>query len=290
MQRPVQHGSVRPMTAAAPAGQPVFDHAVRSVTLNQLSENTPWRIALNHDRTEDLLIWITRGQGVVTIDGIRRGIGAHNALYLPAGTLMSIEVTGQVLAQAIVARSGTTRGFPETPCHLRIRDGLAQGELTAEMEAIQREQAQNRPLVDDALAARLELIGVWIKRQVLAGASDAPPETAARRLVHRFAHLVVHEFRQSLTMADFAERLDVTPTHLARVCRECSGKTASDILTERRLHAAQLDLITKRAPVKAVAEALGFQSAAYFTRFMQQHTGLTPTAYRQKNITKDSDT
>lgn len=269
--------------AARPVGQvlPPKDQPVRALTLNQFFDGPLWRRRLIHDRDDHLLLWITRGQGIVTVDGVRRGVSAHNALYLPAGTLMSIDLPQQTLGQVILATRGASDLLPDTAFHLRVRDSLAQSELTAEIDALTREQVQGRAFMDEAMAARLGPIGVWLRRQDLVGASDAPPQNAARRLVHRFARLVVEEFRTTLTMAHFAERLEVTPTHLARVCRECCGKTAADLLTERRLHAAQSALLETDAPVKSIANDLGFQSPAYFTRFIQQHTGASPTAYRQ---------
>ncbi|SPF80376.1 helix-turn-helix domain-containing protein [Pseudoprimorskyibacter insulae] len=277
-----QPGVIRVPNAgqSAMVPRPIPNLPVRSATLAQLCDGG-WRTRLNHSRDDHLVIWITRGQGVVTVDGVRRGVGAHNALYLPAGTLLSLEFGPQTLGLVVLATCDDTGSLPSETLHLRVRDSMAQAELTSEIEAMQREQVQQRPLMEEALAARLAPIGVWLRRQDLAGASDAPPKTAARRLVRHYARLVASDFRDTLTMAHFAERLEVTPTHLARVCRDCCGKTAADLLTERRLHAAKTELMTRDDPIKDIAAGLGFQSAAYFTRFMQQHEGLTPSATRR---------
>ncbi|NIZ14546.1 helix-turn-helix domain-containing protein, partial [Phaeobacter sp. HF9A] len=48
-----------------------------------------------------------------------------------------------------------------------------------------------------------------------------------------------------------------------------------------QLHAARSLLIRTSLPMRDIADALGFGSAAYFTRFITQHTGETPSALRK---------
>ncbi|WP_326296176.1 helix-turn-helix transcriptional regulator [Mesobacterium hydrothermale] len=267
--------------AAATSGAPApVSGGVRLVPLAQLTASNSWRLSLQHDRPENLLVWFTRGQGRVTVNGVRRGIGAHNAIYLPARTLIAIEPGPQSLAQVLISPTGLTGQLPHRPVHLRVRESLAQGELTAELDAIQRELREDRPYMAAALQARIGLVAVWLHRQVEAGSSDAPRETAAHRLVKRFAARVVAQYNTDQTMAEHAEALNVTPTHLTRVCREACGLTAADILTQRRLYEARLRLAQPRPAIQDIASDLGFTSAAYFTRFVQQHTGMTPSALR----------
>ena len=84
-----------------------------------------------------------------------------------------------------------------------------------------------------------------------------------------------------MTMADHADALRVTPTHLTRACKAATGKTAADLLTERILYEARVLLVTTRVPAQDIARFLGFGSAAYFTRFILHHTQSTPTGLRK---------
>lgn len=82
-------------------------------------------------------------------------------------------------------------------------------------------------------------------------------------------------------MQDYAEDLDITPTHLTRVSRQCSGLTAADMLSQVVQHEARMMLNRTDLPINEVAQALGFGSAAYFTRFSQQHFGAAPSQIRK---------
>lgn len=242
----------------------------------------PWRLTLPHDRPEALLIWITRGQGRVTINGVRRGMGAHNALFLPPGTLFALDPGPQCLGQVLICAPDQAGVLPDTPLHLRIRENRDQTELTALLEAIQREITAARPMYRAAVQAQVQLIGVWLARQAALGQQDAPKPDAAQRLVQRYAARIVTFHATDQTMGDHAAALDVTPTHLTRVCRKVSGQTAADMLILRRLHAARRLLAQGLEPAARVAKQLGFASPSYFTRFIQKHTGKTPSELREQ--------
>ncbi|GHG80608.1 AraC family transcriptional regulator [Pseudodonghicola xiamenensis] len=252
---------------------------IRLVTLAQLSQRGAWQLELVHDRAEHLLIWITRGQGVALLEGQRRGIGAHNALFIPARRLMAIEMMRSGFGQVLLIPPSSGLTLPGGVQHLRMRDAASQGDLTALFEAMGREQTGAQPLYQSAMHAYAELIAIWLRRHMDAAAG--PPPTAAQKLVQGYCDLLVREYASGATMAELAQRLGVTPTHLTRVCRTETGRTAAALLTERVLYAARRLLISTDTPVQDVARHLGFGSAAYFTRFVQQHTGQPPTALRR---------
>lgn len=251
----------------------------------QFTQGSAWRLAALHDRADDFLLWVTRGQGRVHIGGVMRGLSPHNAVFLPARTLMAVELGPQAFAQVVQAPPGLIETGADGPVHLRCRDALAQAELTAEIEAMQREIGGRRAFLRDALEARLTLVAVWLRRQLAAGAADQPKETASQRLVRRFAELLVRDFRTDRVMADYAGALGVTPTHLTRSCRSAAAKTAAEMITERKLYEARVMLGRAEPAIGTVAERLGFHSAAYFSRFVQSHTGQTPSALRRRALT-----
>ena len=166
------------------------------------------------------------------------------------------------------------------PRHLRIRDVQAQTELTGLIEAAQREQQAKRPLYHDALEGHAALMSVWLRRQIMQDEHVPNRRNAAARLSARFCQMVCEHYSSGAPMAQYAESLEVTPTHLSRAVKSATGKTAADILTERVVHEARHLLGTTEHSAQDIARHLGFGSAAYFTRFMQQHTGLTPSRLR----------
>lgn len=248
-------------------------------TIVQFAGGAPWRLELLHAHDHDVLFWITRGQGRAIIEGARRGIGAHNALFLPAGTLYALELGPQSFGLAVTLPDGPSLGFGRITRHLRIRDQQAQADLTAILEAMQRETSRRAALQDRALAAHAQLVAVWMQRQEIEPATTR--DTAAQRLVAAYCDLLVRRYRSGASMAELADALGVTPTHLSRSCKQMCGLTAAEMQTQITLHAARDLIETGTVPLSRIASHLGFGSAAYFSRFITQHTGKTPSALRQ---------
>lgn len=250
-------------------------------TLAQMGTAEPWRLGLAHDRPYHMLFWLTRGQGLMILDGARRGLGAHNAVFVPAGALFSIDAGRQSLGQVVLIPDGTPLRLPDMPRHLRIRDVHVQAELSSLIEAAQREQSHSRPLAQDALEAHVALMSVWLRRQIALDEHVPAPRSAGERLSARFCKLVSMHYTSGASMTFYAGELGVTPTHLTRAVKAATGKTAADLLTERVVYAARTLLETTNHPARNIAQHLNFGSAAYFTRFIQQHTGHSPSQLRR---------
>ncbi len=257
----------------------MFDVA-QILTLAQWMHGASWRLELQHSLDRHALVWITRGQARATVDGVRRGVGVHNALAIPAETLFSLEMGAQCFGLVCLIPPGGPTLMPDRPQHLRIREVHAQMELTALLDAMQRESHQSGEFSDEALGAHAQLMTVWLRRAMIAQETPTRPN-AAQRLVTAYASMVARDYQTPRLMAGYARELGVTPTHLTRSCRECSGITAADMLTQRCLYAARVMLEDGDDAIRHVAVQLGFRSAAYFSRFILHHTGQTPSALRK---------
>ncbi len=251
------------------------------VSIAQLTRKGDWQLALGHDRPCHMLFWMTRGQTVGLIDGARRGVGVHNALFVPARHLFALEPARQSFGQALVIPDDLGLPLPTQVQHLRIRDVAAQSELNVLLEALGREQGSQRPDSSAAMRCYAELVAIWLQRQLIEGDHPPPKEDAARRLMRAYTAQIVADYASGATMADHAARLGVTPTHLSRVCKSETGRTAADLLAERVLYAARSLLVDSTLPIQDIARSVGIGSPAYFTRFLQRHTGRTPSALRR---------
>ena len=215
------------------------------------------------------------------LNGTRRGVGTHNAISIPAQTLFSLELGRQSMGLVAIVPDGTHVRLPEGPRQLRIRDTASISELNALFEAAQREASTGRELSQDALDAHIALMSVWLRRQITLPENLPVKMNAAARLSAAFCQRIAEFYHTGMTMADHAAALGVTPTHLTRASKAATGRTAADLLTERVLYAARIALSETDVAIQDVARHLGFGSAAYFTRFIQQHTAKTPSALRQ---------
>ena len=99
-------------------------------------------------------------------------------------------------------------------------------------------------------------------------------------LCSRFLDMVFDRSCGIIAVSGYARRLGVTPNHLNRTVKRCTGRSAGDWVDLSRLALAKHLLRRTVMPVIDVAAAAGFDDQSYFSRFFKRHTGLTPTDFR----------
>lgn len=258
---------------AAPAG-------FRVTHLNRFAQGGRWRTEAMRSYRQPVLIWFTRGQGRITVSGVTRGYGPHNLVFLPAGTMHGFDTPGQVFGSVVFLPPDPALMLPDQALHLRFRDSTQQNELTGLIDALAREIEGNLPARERALHYRAGLVAVWIERQIAQMPEITTPPDASRRLAAAYSALIEQDLTSGRSVAEYAAVLGVSPTHLSRACNIASGRPASALLADRILFEARRLLSETRLPVGDIAAALGFTSAAYFTRSFHRQTGLTPTQFR----------
>ncbi len=257
----------------------------RILPLARLAGSGRWRTEAMRSYGTPVLYWFTRGQGRITVSGQTAGYGAHNAIYLPAGTMHGFEMSPQVHGMVIVfpTDSGIHLDLPGETVHLRLREAEQHGELNRLIDNLQSEVQSSTAEAAIALMCHAGLLAVWLKRQIsqLEESASTPRKNAAGQLAAAYTSLVEIDFHSAKSVRDYAADLGVTPTHLSRVCNKACGRPASAILADRVHYEARRLLSETHMPIKDIAQALGFTSPAYFTRSFQNHTGHTPSGFRR---------
>jgi AraC-like DNA-binding protein len=80
--------------------------------------------------------------------------------------------------------------------------------------------------------------------------------------------------------ADLARELQAQEAVVSKVINRHFGKSLPQILNERRIEDAKRLLKETKAPVKIIADEVGFSSLTTFNRVFRDMTGTTPVAYR----------
>ena len=243
-----------------------------------------WGFEAHSHSNSHQFFWINRGTGRVQIDGSPRGFGPNTIIFVPSGTVHGFEFNPSSAGWA-VTMSKTSPIPVALPDHavqfpLLLRED--QAAITAICDDINREQLAESSGKDLALACQAGLLSVWLVRQMEKLEEAEATLSPGKRLMRRFVQMLEAKHASSHSVSTYAESLDVTPTHLTRVCRQSSGKSATGLIQDRTLLEARRRLALTDQKVAMISEDLGFQSAAYFTRLFTQKTGESPTAFRKK--------
>ncbi|WP_205511007.1 helix-turn-helix domain-containing protein [Longitalea arenae] len=127
--------------------------------------------------------------------------------------------------------------------------------------------------------------------QKLQPASTLPTaHTAADRVASLFIELLERQFPietlyQQLelrTPGEYADRLSVHVNYLNKALKESTGKTTSEIISQRVLQEAKILLRHTNWNISEIAWCLGFEELAHFSNFFRKHTGLSPNPFREQ--------
>lgn len=80
--------------------------------------------------------------------------------------------------------------------------------------------------------------------------------------------------------SDFAHQLNIHVNHLNRAIKSTSGKTTSQVISDRILQEAKVLLRQSSWNISEIAYALGFTEATHFSNFFKKHTDSSPTEFR----------
>ncbi len=117
------------------------------------------------------------------------------------------------------------------------------------------------------------------------GASDARSERsapeAADEIFRWFTDEVEQRFRQWHQVQYYATRLGYAPRTLSRAAQAHAGMSAKQFIDQRIVLEAKRLLAHGTASVAAIAEELGFDDPANFSKYFTQRCGLTPAVFRK---------
>ena len=111
---------------------------------------------------------------------------------------------------------------------------------------------------------------------------------SAARVSSLFVELLERQFpiespRQRLELKsakDFASRLSIHVNHLNKVLKENTGKTTTELISDRLIHEAKILLKETDWNISEIAYSLGFEELAHFSNFFKKQTAFTPLSFR----------
>jgi len=100
------------------------------------------------------------------------------------------------------------------------------------------------------------------------------------RRLSRLAGLIHQHFRSHKPAYFYAQELGISPTHLNRIVKQLTGRSTQTLINGKLIDEAQRELLFTQIPVQEIGYRLGFADPAYFSRFFQTNTGLSPRQWR----------
>lgn len=101
-------------------------------------------------------------------------------------------------------------------------------------------------------------------------------------LFNRFLGLVQKVEAKHNTVEFYAKQLCISSKYLTVICKKNSGKTANEWIQEYTLSAITNYLCSTNLSVKEISNRLGFPNTSFFGKYVREHLGCTPVAFRKQ--------
>ena len=245
-----------------------------------------WEFAAHrHGRLHQVLL-IARGGGRATLEGREHRLRPMTIVNVPAGQVHGFSFTPgtqgwvvtlatEILDEVLAPSEGLVRTLSEAAV---LRGTPPMRRLMTDIFAEHGGRDFARAHILKALSATL--LGLVARALSAQGARGGPAPAAG--LIGKFEAMLDAHFLEHWPVAQYADALKVTPTHLSRVTRQAFGCPATHMIRDRVVREARRNLVYTNLPVATIAYALGFNDPAYFSRTFALATGLSPSEFRER--------
>lgn len=122
--------------------------------------------------------------------------------------------------------------------------------------------------------------------QFLVNGSNSTQAQRFNQIVQTLHQYISDHLSEDLTLTTLASQVYLNPVYLSRAYRQATGQKLSEYVLECRVKEAKKMLKGRDYKINEIAFAVGFDSAAHFSRVFKKQTTLTPLEYRERAFQK----
>jgi AraC family transcriptional regulator, transcriptional activator of pobA len=255
------------------------------------------RITPPHKHDFYLTVLFTQGSGIHEVDFHPYEINAGSIFMLKPGQThywkFSSDTNGYILFHTrafydLVYSNKTVDSFPffysyQNSPHLYI-EGEQMLEIETLFRKILKEYCSEKLLRFQKISSLLDILYIELSRLYVHEDLTILKGTPGMYLekIKQLDLLIEKNFLIKKSASEYAEMMHMSTRHLNRIVQSVLGKTTTELITERVLLEAQRMLSHSRVTVTEVAEFLGYDDSAYFSRIFKKKLHISPTEFANK--------
>lgn len=101
-------------------------------------------------------------------------------------------------------------------------------------------------------------------------------------LFKEFKRLLELHYAGNVTASFFADMMSISAHHLNLTCKRITGKTASDVIRERRILEVKRLVTFTNHTISEIAFMLNFTDSSYLAKIFKSETNMSPIEFKEK--------
>lgn len=265
-------------------------------TIQWMKERRENENSINHRTNHFVIIWVTKGCGSCWIDLQKCDIENNRLLFIRPGQFHGLQLTHD-LEGYVISFSESFLGIADQDSQ-SIYGNLYQMIAHTQEIAISNETVEDMKDITEIMLKefknhnlyRTEILKryfkiflIYMSRQ-FEGPSDTYRQPRNNELLQNFMSLLEKNFRTLKMVADYADRLAVTPNYLNEVVKKITGYSAGHHIRQRVALEAKRQAAYSNICMKKIAYDLGFCDMAHFSKFFKNTTGMNFSDFKKTGM------
>lgn len=238
-----------------------------------------------HTHEKACFVWIQNGGYAETFGTRVFQLRARQVLFRPAGEKHSDQFSSVETSCVIIEVSERWLGLVRECGRLRSDPFVSISPQICRLAADLYVQAQQKdtaaPLAMEGLSYAL---GAELVRESMPKEGAHPP-----RWLRQLHELLSENPCGKFTLADLATLVGIHPVHVSRQFKRYYGEPLWDYLRRRRIEIGAQKLLSGWGTLCEIAHSLGFSDHAQFTRTFKRFMGVTPSEFRFRQRSAQSE-
>ncbi|ANI88727.1 hypothetical protein A9P82_05175 [Arachidicoccus ginsenosidimutans] len=255
--------------------------------IHELSE-VPHR----HDHYQ--LLWITKGHGSQSIDGISYPMQTNRVFLIRTGQIHKMEDLqrdGWMILFSDVLYNAIIKLFPALEQHGLLDVTAPQPFIDLDEKGILVYKNILPLLIEEqnSITPDIKLLATYLSSMLITANNMYVAENnvntiqsnEAKSIVKQAKTLLEQNFKTQQQTQFYSDKLNISPRKLNAVLQTFYGITMHDLIQKRLLMESCILLASSSMNIKEICYHLGFADPAYFNRFFKKYMSTTPANYRE---------
>lgn len=251
-------------------------------------------ISVPHKHNFYVTVLFTQGEGFHEVDFERFEVVRGSIFFLNPGQThyweLSDDIEGYIFFHSesfysLNFSQNTLAAYPffystQNSPYMLLSEAVT-GETAKRMSTILEEYISDQPWKFRKINNLVDGLYIDLARIYIAGGQEKIHHVSHYSEKVKQLELLIDQFyRVEKSPAAYAEKMNMSAKHLNRIVQQSVGKTTTQLITERMMLEAKRLLSHSGLSLAEIAEFLGYDEYAYFSRLFRKHALQTPSEFR----------